>query len=123
MIHWLGIEGKNVKIKWAQLKWYVENHSCEVKIYLKVYGDFAYVARLKCNQCYNDLDLEVNSLLSLSMIRYDRKPKGLVESRNPLDHYVKKYVTKDVEESEEVKELIELLIDIKEDRQQAIDWS
>lgn len=121
MVHWLGIDGKNEKMKWAQLKWYVENHPCEVKVYSKVYGDFLYVVRLKCNQCYNDLDLEVDSSSDLSMFRYYRKPKGLVESPNPLEHYVKKFVTKDVEQAKEFKELIKLLNDISKDRQQNVE--
>lgn len=109
MIHWLGIDDCCSGMKWGQLKWYVDHYHCETEIFIKTVGDLLHVIRLKCDQNYNDLNLEVNSWDPWSIFRYERKPRGLVKSPNSLDFYVNKYLTKEIEELEDYKDFISFL--------------
>lgn len=55
-------------------------------------GSFNWIVRLECEQCYNDLDLDVNSS-STRLERFSSKPKNIGRERifKFPEHY-KKYI-------------------------------
>lgn len=120
MVHWLELTlNGDVSLKWAQLKWYVENHDCKTEIYIKPTGNLCYVIRLQCDQTYNELDLEVDSWETYSLYTYRKKPQGLVQSPNGIKFYLKKYVTRELEESKKFLEMLELIEGEAQDRRDA----
>jgi hypothetical protein len=72
-----------------ELNRYKTEHNAEICFYFRDFTFDGDVISLKCNQNYNDLDLDVNSMSSLSFIRLKQKPKNITESKLQLNYYLK----------------------------------
>jgi len=81
MVHWLQYDGitckpENCDKQLNELQRYLRAyHKAKAEGYLKTTGDmFAKIVRLECDQTYNELDLDCNSMFDKSLKRYSRKP-------------------------------------------------
>lgn len=73
--HWLKISSPNEKGKWENLKKFWDKYDCFMTVYYYDYNPFLdKLVKLDCNQSYQDLDLDVNSLSDSSLKRIKSKP-------------------------------------------------
>ncbi len=80
-VHWLKVTSYSEEKQWKSLKEYYDKYDCDIQIYYIV-NSIEKVVRLECDQSYEDLDLDVNSL-STNLYRYSQKPKlDLVKYKN-----------------------------------------
>ena len=111
--HWLKIDLFNetkTGIEWKNLKEYKEKYSCNMEVYYYTNNPFTKkVIKLECNQIYQDLDLDVNSLSEGSLIRVKSKPKNIEAYNKPIElffeRYIKDYNNLTVDEESEEEEL------------------
>lgn len=80
-VHWLKIDGYAKLEETAKQFLEVEKYLAKYKessamLYQYDSGTFNWIVRLECKQCYNDLDMDVNSF-STSLERLSSKPKGI----------------------------------------------
>lgn len=94
MVHWLLIGGNDFtkdegKIQWNNLNDYISNNNSKIEIYFKETGDiFERVVKLVCNQSYDDLDLDVNSMFTGSIKRVNSKPKNIVKTEKDINYFI-----------------------------------
>jgi len=88
-IHWLEYDGIfcNIEKRTKQLeelRQYLRKYPTAVaKGYKKTKGDiFLKIVRLECEQSYDDLDMDVNSLFDKSLRRHSRKPSNIEYSED-----------------------------------------
>ena len=84
-VHWLKISGytdcEETARQFQEIENYLKSYpKASALLYQYDSGSFNWVVRLECNQCYNDLDLNVNSL-STELQRFDRKPRNIGRER------------------------------------------
>lgn len=87
--HWLNlIEDNNYEQSLKELFEYLENHiDAKVLFYRKTKSVIDWtIIMLECNECYNELDLDVNSTSS-SLYRYTRKPANIILSKVQLNDW------------------------------------
>jgi len=84
MVHWLEYGGirstatREMKQLEELQRYLSENPTAKAEGYLKTTGDmYAKIVRLECNQSYNDLDLDCNSMFDKSLKRYAHKPSNI----------------------------------------------
>ena len=94
-VHWLKIDGyaKDTKKQIEQIKNYLKaNEISKCTLFFPSSGSFDKYVRLECNQCYNDLDLDVNSF-STNLRRLERKPRDIYESEKNFEElYMKQAI-------------------------------
>lgn len=86
-IHWLKVDGyaRDTKKQIEQIKDYLSKYSdSKCTLFFPNSGSFNKYIRLECAQCYNDLDLDVNSF-STNLRRLERKPKDIYESEKSFE--------------------------------------
>ena len=87
--HWLRIDLNNDEIKqWEQLKDYWNKYDCSMTVYYYDYNPLTEKAiKLDCNQSYQDLDLDVNSMSSGSLKRVKAKPTNITVFNKGIEHF------------------------------------
>ncbi len=97
-VHWLKIDGyaklEEVAKQFQSIEDYLkDNVGSNAMLYQYDSGSFNWIVRLECKQCYNDLDLDVNSC-STRLERLSSKPKNIGRERIFVfpEHY-RKYIT------------------------------
>ena len=87
--HWLRIDMNNDEIKqWEQLKNYWNKYDCSMTVYYYDYNPLTEKAiKLDCNQSYQDLDLDVNSMSSGSLKRVKAKPTNITVYNKGIEHF------------------------------------
>lgn len=77
--HWLRIDNQNnEKKQWENLKDYWNKYDCSMTVYYYDYNPLTEkVIKLDCNQSYQNLDLDVNSMSSGSLKRIKSKPTNI----------------------------------------------
>ena len=73
--HWLKISSPNEKGKWENLKKFWDKYDCFMTVYYYDYNPFLdKLIKLDCNQSYQELDLDVNSMSDSGLKRIKAKP-------------------------------------------------
>lgn len=97
MVHWLQIGGIKCSIdcenkQWQNLKEYLIKYpESKVEIWKKCTGDmFAIFIRLECEQNYNDLDLDCNSMFDGSIKHLNSKPSNIELCNKPIDWFIER---------------------------------
>ena len=87
--HWLRIDSNGDEIKqWEQLKEYWNKYDCSMTVYYYDYNPLTEKAiKLDCNQSYEDLDLDVNSMSSGSLKRVKSKPTNITVYNKGIDYF------------------------------------
>ncbi len=87
--HWLRIDTNNDEIKqWKQLKDYWNKYDCSMTVYYYDYNPLTEkVIKLDCNQSYQDLDLDVNSMSSGSLRRIKSKPTNITVYNKGIENF------------------------------------
>jgi len=89
-VHWLKIdltnETKDGK-EWLNLKRYKEKYDCNMTVFYYNNSFIDKAVKLECNQKYEDLDLDVNSMSSGSLIRLKSKPKNITVYKKDIDDF------------------------------------
>lgn len=85
-VHWLKIDGycdlKDTAKQFSDIENYLAKYkTSKAKIYQYNSGSYNWVVRLECNQCYDDLDLTVNSGSS-RLIHFTSKPQNIGREQN-----------------------------------------
>lgn len=80
-VHWLKIDGyansEEIARQFQSIEEYLKNHiNSTAMLYQYDSGSFYWIVKLKCEECYNDLDLDVNSF-STRLKRLRAKPKNI----------------------------------------------
>lgn len=96
-VHWLKIDGFTSLQETASQFLAIENYlnsyqNASAMIYEYDSGSLSWIVRLQCEQCYDDLDLVVNSG-STRLVRLSSKPKNIGRERifKFPEHY-RKYI-------------------------------
>lgn len=87
--HWLRIDlNRDEKQQWEQLKDYWNKYDCSMTVYYYDYNPLTEKAiKLDCNQSYQDLDLDVNSMSSRSLKRVKAKPTNITVYNKGIDYF------------------------------------
>lgn len=91
--HWLKIDYRYEShngIEWKNLKRYADNNDCNITVYYYDSNFMNKVIQLECNQLYNDLDLDVNSMSDGSFIHLKQKPNNITKAKD-VDYFFEKY--------------------------------
>ena len=94
-IHWFVIDFINetpTGIEWKNLKEYKEKYDCSIEVYYYENTMAKKAIKLECNQSYQDLDLDVNSLFDGSLLRVQRKPKYIKPYNKPIEFFFERYI-------------------------------
>lgn len=94
--HWLKIDFSNETIEgieWRNLQEYKEKYPCNMEIYYYASNPLiSKVIKLDCDQLYQDLDLDVNSLSDGSLIRLKSKPKNIEPYNKPIELFFERHI-------------------------------
>lgn len=89
-VYWLKINSSNETKdgkEWLNLKKYKEKYDCNITVF---YYDNSFVdkaIKLECNQNYEELDLDVNSMSCGSLIKLKSKPKNITVYKNDIEYF------------------------------------
>ena len=90
-VHWLKIYINNKEPQCLKnLKEYYDTHECNIKFFYYNNSFTSKLVKLECNQKYEDLELDVNSMSNGSLIKLKSKPKNITAYRNDID-FLNKY--------------------------------
>lgn len=87
--HWLKIENDMIEQVWIRLKEYKEKYDCNMEVFYKDTNLINKFIKLECNQSYQDLDLDVNSLSDNGLRHLDAKPKMIHPYNCPIEEFFK----------------------------------
>lgn len=98
-VHWLKInllneisDGK----EWNNLKEYKDKYDCNMNVFYYDNNPLTEkVIKLECNQNYNDLDLDVNSMNDGSLIRLKSRPKNITQYSKDIYYFFDKKIKQD----------------------------
>jgi len=101
--HWLKINNyaNDTDEQYFEIQKYLNNYP-EAKAMLYSYnsGNFNKIVKLECNQCYNDLDMDVNSM-RIRLERLRQKPHNITERKSfEIPEYIKKKISLNIEKSD-----------------------
>lgn len=75
--HWLKISGVIEKPQYAEVDAYLKRYpDAKAELYYYEYDLFSHAVKLECGQCYDDLDMMVNSM-SHGLRRLVKKPANI----------------------------------------------
>ena len=98
-VHWLKIDSSNETKEgkeWSNLKEYKEKYDCNMNVFYYDYNPLTEkVIKLECNQNYNDLDLDVNSMNDGSLIRLKSRPKNVTQYSKDIYYFFDKKIKQD----------------------------
>lgn len=88
--HWLKIDPTDELEKWQNLKRYKDQYDCYMTVFYYDYNPLTHkVIKLDCNQSYQDLDLDVNSLSKGSLQRIKAKPTNVTAYNKGINEFFK----------------------------------
>lgn len=87
--YWLKIEDDTIEKVWINLKEYKEKHKCNMEVFYRETNFINKIIKLECNQSYQDLDLDVNSLSGGSLTRLLNKPKNICAYKKNIEDFFK----------------------------------
>lgn len=87
--HWLKIEDDMVKKVWIRLKEYKNRYDCSMQVFYKETNFISKYIKLECNQSYQDLDLDVNSISDEGLRHLSCKPKDICKYKYPIEYFFK----------------------------------
>ena len=93
-VHWLKIDryASDDKEQIKSIKEYLKSYTnSKATLYFPDSGSFNWYVRLECNQCYNELDIDVNSF-GTNLTRLSSKPKDISESKKSFLEVTEIYV-------------------------------
>lgn len=88
--HWLKIEDDMVKKVWIRLKEYKNRYDCSMQVFYKETNFISKYIKLECNQSYQDLDLDVNSISDEGLRHLSCKPKNVCKYKYPIEYFLKR---------------------------------
>ena len=91
--YWLKIDYRYEShngIEWKNLKRYADNYDCNITVFCYDSNFMDKVIKLECNQLYNDLDLDVNSMSDGSFIYLKQKPNNITKAKD-INYFFEKY--------------------------------
>ena len=89
--HWLRISSPNEKGKWENLKTFWDKYDCFMTVYYYDYNPFLdKIIKLDCNQSYQELDLDVNSMSDRSLKRIKAKPTNSSPYNKSITYFFEK---------------------------------
>jgi len=98
-VHWLKIDLSNETREgreWSILKEYKEKYDCNMTVFYYDNNPLTEkVIKLDCNQNYNDLDLDVNSMNDGSLIRLKSRPKNITQYGKDINYFFDKKIKQD----------------------------
>lgn len=97
MVHWLQIGGIKLTLKdenkqWNNLNEYLSKYpESKAEVYKKFTGDmFAKFIRLECEQNYNELDLDCNSMSRGSIRHLNHKPSNIEKCNMSVEWFIER---------------------------------
>lgn len=100
--HWLKIDSINEKEKWQNLKEYWDKYDCFMTVYYYDYNPLTEkVIKLDCNQSYQDLDLDVNSMSDNSLKRVKCKPTNVTPYNKNVAYFFERKLSIKISDSKE----------------------
>lgn len=116
--HWLKIDSKNETkkgIEWNNLKIYKEKYDCNMEVY---YDDSfsKKIIKLECNQSYNDLDLDVNSIFDGSLIKLQSKPQNISLYKVPIETFFENKIAKELKKYNNLHSIVSDILDISKNK-------
>jgi len=101
MVHWLQIGGMKIREKdeikqWGNLNEYIQKYPLsKSQVWLKTTGDmYARFIKLECEQSYDELDLDCNSISDGSIKRLGNKPSNVEVSSKGIECFFDYYSCK-----------------------------
>lgn len=98
-VHWLKINLSNETSdgkEWNNLKEYKDKYDCNMNVFYYDNNPLTEkVIKLECNQNYNDLDLDVNSMNDGSLIRLKSRPKNITQYSKDIYYFFDKKIKQD----------------------------
>lgn len=85
--HWLKIEDDMIKKVWTRLKEYREKYNCNMAVFYKETNFISKYIKLECNQSYQDLDLDVNSISDEGLRHLSYKPKDICQYKYSIEYF------------------------------------
>lgn len=97
-VHWLKIdlsnETKDGK-EWRNLKEYKDKYDCNMTVFYYNNSFIDKAIKLECNQNYEELDLDVNSMFDGSLIRLKSKPKNITAYKDDIEYFFNNKIKQD----------------------------
>lgn len=93
--HWLKMENDMIEQTWINLKEYKEKYDCNIEVYYRDTSFINKIIKLECNQEYNNLDLDVNSMFTGSLTRLSQKPNNISKYNKPVEYFFLKNIKGD----------------------------
>lgn len=90
--HWLKIEDDMIEQVWIRLKEYKDKYECNMEVFYKDTNLINKFIKLECNQSYQDLDLDVNSLSDNGLKHLAAKPKMIHPYNCPIEEFFKRNI-------------------------------
>ena len=95
-VHWLKINCyvSDDDKQYMEIQNYLNNYpEAKATLYFYNSGLYSKIVKLECSQCYNDLDMFVNSM-SNSLVRLKQKPHNITEMKPfEIPEYIKKKIS------------------------------
>lgn len=88
-VHWLKIDSMNETQEgkeWLNLKEYKDKYDCNMTVFY-YNNNFDKIIKLECNQSYEELDMDVNSMFDGSLIRLKSKPKNITVYNHEIEYF------------------------------------
>lgn len=90
--HWLKIEDDMIKKVWTRLKEYREKYNCNMSVFYKATNFISKYIKLECNQSYQDLDLDVNSISDEGLRHLSYKPKDICQYKYSIEYFFERNI-------------------------------
>lgn len=89
--HWLRFNSFDEKKQWQNLKEYKDKYDCYMTVFYYDYNPLTdKVVKLDCNQSYQELDLDVNSMSDGSFKKLTAKPTNVTPYNKGIDYFFNK---------------------------------
>lgn len=85
--HWLKIENDMVIDVWKNIKEYEEKYDCNIEIFYRRTNLINKFIKLECNQSYQDLNLDINSMSDGSLIHLLSKPRNIYKYKHSIKEF------------------------------------
>lgn len=87
--HWLKMNNNMIEKVWIRLKEFKEKYNCNMEVFYKETNFISKYIKLECNQSYQDLDLDVNSITDEGLWHLSRKPNDICQYKYPIEYFFK----------------------------------
>lgn len=93
--HWLKIENDMVEDVWIKLREYKQKYSCNMEVFYRETNFIDKFIKLECNQQYQDLDLDVNSISDNGLRHLSSKPKNIYQYNYKIEEFFKRNIKRE----------------------------